>query len=79
MSNKRVLKKNKQDQTIKRALELIEIKYGRSRTEQIEECVDDILKFIEDNYEEDSKLILAMEIIQREMDSKLKKDEWFAS
>ena len=59
---------------------MIEVKYRRSRKEQIEECVDDILKFREDNYEEDSKLILAMkEIRQREMDLKLKKDEWFAA
>ena len=35
----------KQDQTIKKALELIEVKYSRSKTEKIEECVDDILKF----------------------------------
>ena len=35
----------KQDQMIKKVLELHEIKYGRSRTEKIEECVNDILKF----------------------------------
>ena len=40
----------KTDQTIKKAIELIEVKYGQSRTEQIEECVEDILKFKEDHY-----------------------------
>ena len=35
----------KQNQTIKKALELLEVKYGRSRTEKIKECVDDLQKF----------------------------------
>ena len=35
----------KQDQTIKKALELLDTKYGRSRTEKIEEYVDDLLRF----------------------------------
>ena len=38
----------KQDQTIKKALKLLEVKYGRSRTEKIEECLDDLLKFQEE-------------------------------
>ena len=37
----------KQDQTIKKALELLKVKYCRSRTEKIEECFNDILKFLE--------------------------------
>ena len=49
-----------QDQTIKKTLELLEVKYGRSRTEKIEECVDDILMFREDQYEDDGELILAI-------------------
>ena len=60
----------KQDQTIKKVLELLEVKYGRFWTEKIEECVDDILKFQEDQYEEEGELILAMkEIGQRERES----------
>ena len=47
----------KQDQTIKKVLELLEVKYGRSQTEKIEECVDEILKFWEDQYEEEDELI----------------------
>ena len=35
----------KQDQTIKKVLELLDIKYGRSRMEKVEECVEDLLKF----------------------------------
>ena len=62
----------KQDQTIKKVLELLEVKYGRSRRERIEECVEDILKFKEDQYEEDGELILAMkEIRQREKELKI--------
>ena len=50
----------KQDQTIKKVLELLEVKYGKSRKEKIEECVKDILKFKEDQYEENEELIIAM-------------------
>ena len=50
----------KQDQTIVKAINLLEAKYGRSRTEKIEECVDDILKLREDQYEEERELLLAM-------------------
>ena len=35
----------KQDQTIKKSLELLDIKHGRSRTEEVEECVEDLLRF----------------------------------
>ena len=70
----------KQDQTIKKVLELLEVKYGRSRTEKIEECVDDILKFREDQYEDEVDLILVMkEIRQRERELKITQDEWFTA
>ena len=65
---------------IKKVLELLEGKYGRSSTEKIEECVKDILKFREDQYEENKELILAMkEIRQREKELKITQDEWFAA
>ena len=35
----------KQDQTFKKALELLDTKYGRLRTEKIKECVYDLRKF----------------------------------
>ena len=53
----------KQDQTIKKALELLEVKYGRSRMEKIEECIDDLLKFRENQYEDNGELILVMKEI----------------
>ena len=66
----------KQENMIKKVLELLEVKYGRSRTEKIEECVEDILKFKEDQYEENEELILAMkEIWQRQKELKITQDE----
>ena len=44
-----VLEQN-QDQTIKKAIELLEVKYSRSRMEKIEEDFKDIPKFKEDQY-----------------------------
>ena len=38
----------KQDQTVKRVLELLDVKYGRTRIEKIKECVTDWLEFRED-------------------------------
>ena len=38
----------KQDQTVKRVLELLDVKYGRTQIEKIEECVNDWLDFKED-------------------------------
>ena len=70
----------KQDQIIKTALELLEVKYGRSRTEKIKEFVKDILKFKEDQYKEDGKLIIAMkDIRQIEKELEITQDEWFAA
>ena len=45
----------KQDQTIDKVLGLLDVKYGRTRTEKIEEYVDNILKFREDQYEDDGE------------------------
>ena len=42
--------------------------------------MDDILKFREDQYEEEGELILAMkEIRQRERELKITQDEWFTA
>ena len=61
-----------EDQTLDKVVALLDIKYGRSRTEKIQECVEDILKFKEDQYEEDGELILTIkEIRQREIDLKI--------
>ena len=65
----------KQDQTIKKVIDLLEVKYGRSRTEKIEKCVEDILMFREDQYEENEELVLAVkEIRQREKELKITQD-----
>ena len=70
----------KNDQTVERALELLEVKYGRSRTERIEELVDDLLNFWEDQYEDDGELLLAMkDIRRREKEKKITRDEWLVT
>ena len=53
----------KTDQTVKKALDLLEVKYRRSCIEKIEECVDYLLKFREDQFEDYGELILAMKDI----------------
>ena len=56
----------KTDQTMKCVLELLDIKYGRTRTEKIEEIVEDWMKFRDDQFEDDRELLLGMkEINQR--------------
>ena len=68
-----------QDQTIKKGLELLDLKYGRNRTEKVEEWVEDLLKFREDQCEEDDELILAMkEMNQRQKELNISQDKWNA-
>ena len=50
----------KMDQTLDKVIELLDVKYGRSRTEKVEDVIEDYLKFREDQYEDDDELILAM-------------------
>ena len=69
----------KQDETINKVLQHLDIKYGQSRTEKVEECVEDLLRFKEDLDEEDDVLILVMkEINQRRKDLDITQDEWSA-
>ena len=49
-----------EDQTIEWVLEVLKIKYGISRIEQVEECIQHCLEFRENNYEEEDEFILAM-------------------
>ena len=59
-------------------IELLDVKYGKTRTEKGEECVEDRLKFKEDQFEEDDKLFLSItEINQRQKELKMSQDEWF--
>ena len=36
------------NQTINKVVRLLDVKYGRTRTEKVKECVDDLLKLRED-------------------------------
>ena len=60
---------NNTDQTLEKVIELLDVKYGRSRTEKVEDDIEDYLKFREDQYEDDDELILAMkELRQRRIE-----------
>ena len=60
-------------------MELLDIKYGRTITEKVEECVEDLSRVREDQHEEDNELILAMkEINQRHKELSISQEEWFA-
>ena len=64
---------------MEKVLELLSKEYGRSRTEKVEEAVEDMLKFREDCYEEDDDLIMAMrELNQRRKELKITYDECFS-
>ena len=57
---------NKEDQTITTVTGLLDLRYGRSRTEKVEEAIEGLYRFREDDYEEDDALMLAMrELRQR--------------
>ena len=55
----------KTDQILDKAIELLDAKYGISRTEKVEEVIEDYLKFREDQYEDDDELILAMKELKK--------------
>ena len=62
----------KTDQTIDKDAALIDVRYGRSRTEKVEDAMNDLLKFREDDYEDDIDLMLTMrELRQRRLDLKM--------
>ena len=50
----------KTDKTLEKVVELLDVKYGRSRTEKVEEAVEDLLKFRGDQFKDDDDLILVM-------------------
>ena len=67
----------KTDQTLDKVVELLDMKYGRSRTEKVEDVIEDYLKFREDQYEDDDELILVMkELRQRPIEFKMSFDEF---
>ena len=48
-------------QTREKFVELLNVKYRRTRTEKVEEAVEDLLKFQEDPYKDDDKLIIRVQ------------------
>ena len=69
----------KKNQTINKVVRLLDVKYGRTRTEKVKECVDDLLKLREDQYEDDDELILAMKKLnQKRQELKMNQEEWYA-
>ena len=52
----------KTDQTVDKVVELLDRKYGRSRTEKVKEVIEDLFKFREDQYKDDDELMLAMRV-----------------
>ena len=65
------------DQTVDRVAGLLDIRYGRSRTEKVEDVIEDLFKFREDNYKDDDELMLAMkELRQRRVDLKMTFDKF---
>ena len=70
---------NKMDQTLEKVIELLDVKYGWSRTEKVEDVMEDYLKFREDQYEDNYELILAMkELRQRRIELGMSFDEFVA-
>ena len=70
---------NKVDQTLEKVVGHLDVKYGRSRTEKVEDFIEEYLKFREDQYEDDDELILTMkELRQRRIDLDMNFDEFDA-
>ena len=68
---------NKEDQTIKKVLDILTIKYGCTRIKKIEDFMDKWTKFKGNKYDDDEELLLGMkEINQRRKDLQMTEDEW---
>ena len=66
----------KVDQTLKKALEILILKYGRTRLEVIEDFMEDWSNFKDDQYGDDAELLLGMrELNQRRKGLKMAEDE----
>ena len=67
----------KMDQTVDKVAGLLDIRYGRSRTEKVEDAIEDLIKFREDDNEDDDDFTLAIrELRQRRLDLKVTFDEF---
>ena len=70
-----ILKKD--DQNVGKVITLLNERYGRTRTEKVEEAIEDLFKFREDQYEDDDELMLAMsELRQRRVELEITFDEF---
>ena len=66
----------KVDQILKKVLEILILKYGRTRVEKIEDFMDNWSKFRDDQYEDDAELLLGMrELNQRQRELKISEDK----
>ena len=69
----------KTDQTMKRVLEILSLTYGRTKTEKIEDFIEDCMKFQDDQFDDNGELLLGMkEINQRRKELNMTEDEWVA-
>ena len=69
----------KTDQIMKCVLKLLSLKYGQTRTEKMEEIVEDWMKFCDNQHEDNGELLLDMkELNQRRKELKMTDDEWIA-
>ena len=67
----------KVNQTLKKVLEILILKYGPTRVEQIDDFMDDWSNFKDDQYGDDAELLLGMrELNQRRRELKMTEDEW---
>ena len=66
----------KTDQNVKKVIALLIERCGRTRTEKVEEAIEDLFKFREDQFEDDDELMLAMsELRKRRVDLEITFDE----
>ena len=69
----------KRDHTVDKVAELLDARYGRLRTDKVEEAIEDLFNFREDQYEDNDELMLAMkELRQRRVDLKINFDEFYS-
>ena len=69
----------KTDHMIAKFLDLLSLKYERTKTEKIQEIMEDWLNFKDDQFEDNGKLLLALkELRQRKKDLNVTEDEWDA-
>ena len=67
----------KEDQNVGKVITLLNETYGRTRTEKVEEAIEDLFRFREDQYEDDDELMLAMsELRQRRVELDMMFDEF---